>query len=1090
MSAYDEPEVNPVTGSNTSHGPHQEEMHESIAPMEVKDNSKDEPNPGPIHESPSRERLQVDGQTHGSQMEHGISSRSHISVDATASTSVMQSNVPMVPATGNTTETRHADVESGERKLEPYNTQSSAIDENDNQGKATTMVPQAHAESHATPIAEAENGADNQRSPLLEAGHLARSIEPGFFDDAANQSEGQGDFFDSLDNSVAGTVQREAPAPVLSRSVYDGLYDTPQIDQMNASEPRSSDPRTILPPIETQPFQEEVIAPDSASFFDKLEPAEQNNPMTSASAPAQEPASASFFDELAAAAEVQEAPRSSSSHSKREAVADSTLQARTSEHPLPSIAQAQQMATTDEEEFDLDAELGEFDLEAELGDDFADLDATYETTSSKAATPKPTAPEPAPTAPYVNPYKPSAEAVTAYQPLQQEQQSHVFTPANPATIGRVPSYAPAAVTPYTMSARRAPLQSAKPSAPSFVAGKASYTDPYALPENLVQTKRIRPPAHTLKAAQSVPNLHDNYAAKQRPGHSTSMLRSAVAPNAPPSAPPMARPPTGNRIVSMPQVSQVARQQQLSQQPPRQPPQQPHLARNTDSRYNPALQAAISDQDQPAQLQQQRHSQQAQRPPQRMTPQAGLPIQQASPYAPRPAAVQQPSSAYSRRDSVGSNNSANAQTQHRPYYSPPSTRNTAPGMRSQFASDYQQRHQRGLSGASTSTSDERDHAMGQFLQNQHGAEREMHMDEFSKVAEDIVETQAQQQGKYTDAGQRRQSSFVDQQQFSRQSQDHGGQQAKYLPQQAPQYTAQMPQQQIHLQQQNQQYAPQQSIARHQHPAGFAQPQNGPYAPSELAGNDAGIHQARQPLKSYDPSQSAALQHASVEVFDKPPKALSREPGMLLRRSTEIESQTRLAGQSPDYSKPPPGRHSLDGSRPPKSVMELSRPNSRASSSGRMAMTEPSFSPRPSKVSMYQPGVPVRTNSATQSRTGTMYPMTSGSDANRTLDTPHPKARFAFGGRLVVCPIEQPNAFSHASAIPRPISISAPDATLSGPFKADFIGPLVHGKQNAKQKKSEAQAWFASNSASSQDDNTRLLYRTLALLIEHNGQVLQT
>ena len=77
----------------------------------------------------------------------------------------------------------------------------------------------------------------------------------------------------------------------------------------------------------------------------------------------------------------------------------------------------------------------------------------------------------------------------------------------------------------------------------FANQQLQYTDPYALPESFVAPKRMRPPTHALKNAQSVPDLRNSQYAPQQPRAAPGMssLRQQAAPSAPPSAPPTVRP---------------------------------------------------------------------------------------------------------------------------------------------------------------------------------------------------------------------------------------------------------------------------------------------------------------------------------------------------------------------------------------------------------------------------------------------------------------------------------------------------------------------------------------------------------------------
>lgn len=101
-----------------------------------------------------------------------------------------------------------------------------------------------------------------------------------------------------------------------------------------------------------------------------------------------------------------------------------------------------------------------------------------------------------------NPYAPASPFSAASSSQAQQQSSGLFVPAS----GH--AFSPGTASTYTYTAAFPPAQEipTKSNAPSFVSGKVAYTDPYALPETLVTKKRSRPQAQMIRSVASVPNL--------------------------------------------------------------------------------------------------------------------------------------------------------------------------------------------------------------------------------------------------------------------------------------------------------------------------------------------------------------------------------------------------------------------------------------------------------------------------------------------------------------------------------------------------------------------------------------------------------
>lgn len=129
----------------------------------------------------------------------------------------------------------------------------------------------------------------------------------------------------------------------------------------------------------------------------------------------------------------------------------------------------------------------------------------------------------------MTPYLPTPPVVQ-----NQAEQSGLFMPVQVTQTISIPA-ANAYSNTSTFSALRGPP--IKTGAPSFVSGKAAYTDPYAMPDTLVVKKRIRPQARPMRSVASVPNLK--------------------------SADPV-RPPSGHRTISAALPPTSARQSQASQ----------------------------------------------------------------------------------------------------------------------------------------------------------------------------------------------------------------------------------------------------------------------------------------------------------------------------------------------------------------------------------------------------------------------------------------------------------------------------------------------------------------------------------------------
>lgn len=210
---------------------------------------------------------------------------------------------------------------------------------------------------------------------------------------------------------------------------------------------------------------------------------------------------------------------------------------------------------------------------------------------------------------------------------------------------------------------------------------------------------------------------------------------------------------------------------------------------------------------------------------------------------------------------------------------------------------------------------------------------------------------------------------------------------------------------------------------------------------------------------------------------------------------------------------PARSSFD-EKNLRSGLMMSRTSSRTGED-RYANTEPAQSPRQSHVlpEPQRPNTrfakrPVLSSRATSSSLAypaferATSPSLSTSNfftaerQNSQIDpsTPHPIARFGFGGKLLTMVPRTIPRFSAEGAMvnqlagPGSIVIRPVQELSNDEVLGNFPGPLLHGKLAPKQKKADLQLWLAQRvppgNAQVQDDKT-ILYRLLMLHLEFNG-----
>lgn len=388
-----------------------------------------------------------------------------------------------------------------------------------------------------------------------------------------------------------------------------------------------------------------------------------------------------------------------------------------------------------------------------------------------------------------NPYAPKD------MPFAQNDQmsSTLFTPANmllsSSSVGKQPVYNPLPQSSAFMAPQPVANDRLRPSsAASFVSGKAAYTDPYALPDTLVAKARPRPQAQSLRNVASVPNF------KAREGDRPPMTQRHVSSTGPQQPQPrMAQqyqPPNGNQPLRTPTTSAQAMQSGQDRQTNSSsqgrtpsarymPQSNTHYTQGTDPGVQkPSLpyQAAVHfTQEQQGQVPPQSHSQPSsksasayhpntsvtslpQRPPvtnlynqgpddlsvqhdfkspplrtlpmQNLQPAMGNTYGSAQAFSTNPPPMQRRPSPYDPQRSQSIDNVMRG-------INIPSNNSTLGRVASPLSHD---RHASSMSTASDSSEVPRQEAIGDYLDQQRGAENQMFDDAYALAQDDLREAQ--------------------------------------------------------------------------------------------------------------------------------------------------------------------------------------------------------------------------------------------------------------------------------------------------------------------------------------------------------------